>query len=445
MGKGAGKGAGATSSDNVVVPAIIAKLSDTELQDFVSHYTVSTAEKTKSMNRQQLIAALVPYADIISDPHKKNYHRFPTERPKFTLATLREAIPKHCFVHSLFWSFYYLITDCICVAAIGYLASYIDYGNIKLLNDYAFIRGALWIFYFWLQGCVLTGLWVLAHECGHGGFSAYKIVNNVVGTIFHSMLLVPYHPWRITHARHHKNTGSCEHDEVFAPVGRSDLGDEPVRTGVLANLWGLFITFTVGWLPGYLVFNATGPAKYRGKNASHFSADSVFIRKEERALVYQSNMAFFIVTALIGLAVANPTNCKYLGLINVIKFYWIPLGVTNYHLVLITMLQHTDVYMPHFRGVEWDWFRGALCTIDRSYGKFQDKCFHHITDTHVVHHLFSDMPFYNASEATACVKKVMGDYYMRDETHYLVALYRSYSTCLFVEDDQNIVFFKNKK
>ena len=72
-----------------------------------------------------------------------------------------------------------------------------------------------------------------------------------------------------------------QHDEVFTPVGRSDLGDGPVRSGVLANLWGLFITFTVGWLPGYLVFNATGPAKYRGKNANHFSANSVFIRNQE--------------------------------------------------------------------------------------------------------------------------------------------------------------------
>ncbi len=60
------------------------------------------------------------------------------------------------------------------------------------------------------QGCIMTGIWVLAHECGHGGFSASKAVNDVVGTIFHSLLLVPYHPWRITHARHHKNTGSCE-------------------------------------------------------------------------------------------------------------------------------------------------------------------------------------------------------------------------------------------
>jgi omega-6 fatty acid desaturase (delta-12 desaturase) len=393
-----------------------------------------------------------PFVDGMSDPYKNNYHKFPIEKPKFTIADLRKAIPPHCFEHSLITSFYYLIRDCVGVAVVGYLATYIDAkdGPFESLPYSTLARSAAWLFYFWLQGCIMTGLWVLAHECGHGGFSKSTAVNNTVGTIFHSLLMVPYHPWRITHAKHHQNTGSCEHDEVFAPVGRADMGDGPVRAGALANLWGLFITFTLGWLPGYLVFNATGPIKYRGKNASHFSPDAEFFKqeREERALVYQSKIAFFVVLAGIGYAckeLQTPEGPWYEGMLQVFKYYYGPLAVVNYHLVLITFLQHTDVYMPHFRGAEWDWFRGACCTIDRSYGKVQDIFFHHITDTHVVHHLFSYMPFYHASEATEHVKKVMGDYYMRDETHYLVALWRSYSTCLFVEDDEDIVFFKNKK
>jgi len=37
------------------------------------------------------------------------------------------------------------------------------------------------------------------------------------------------------------------------------------------------------------------------------------------------------------------------GFQNVAFYYLIPYMITNYHLVLITYLQHTDVYMPHFR------------------------------------------------------------------------------------------------
>ena len=32
-----------------------------------------------------------------------------------------------------------------------------------------------------------------------------------------------------------------------------------------------------------------------------------------------------------------------------VAFYGVPYMVTNYHLVLITFLQHTDVFIPHFR------------------------------------------------------------------------------------------------
>ena len=38
--------------------------------------------------------------------------------------------------------------------------------------------------------------------------------------------------------------------------------------------------------------------------------------------------------------------------------------------------------LPHFAAGEWDWLRGALSTVDRSYG-FLDHFFHHIADTHV--------------------------------------------------------------
>lgn len=68
-----------------------------------------------------------------------------------------------------------------------------------------------------------------------------------------------------------------------------------------------------------------------------------------------------------------------LGFSTVFSFYLVPYLIVNMFLVLLTFLQHTDVYMPHFRGKEWNWFRGAICTIDRSYGYFWDRATHHIT------------------------------------------------------------------
>ena len=39
---------------------------------------------------------------------------------------------------------------------------------------------------------------------------------------------VPYHSWRITHAKHHASTGHMTQDQVFVPKTRSDLNLPPL-------------------------------------------------------------------------------------------------------------------------------------------------------------------------------------------------------------------------
>lgn len=379
-----------------------------------------------------LLIAMAPYADGILD--KNRPANLPLEKPEFTLKTIKDAIPAHCFERNLLTSLTHLASDLAIVAVLFYLAANIEASFMPIWSKYI-----LWPMYWYAQGSVLTGVWVLAHECGHQSFSDSEFANNVVGTICHSLLLVPYHSWRITHGRHHNNTGSCENDEVFAPATRADWGKEMLRETPLAMAWGIILMLTVGWMPGYLILNMTGPAKYKGKNVNHFSPTAVFFKEEEYWMVVQSDIGFFMAVALF-------VGCIYnFGFYTVGAYYGIPYVIANYHLVLITYLQHTDVYMPHFRNKEWTWLRGALCTVDRSFGPILDHTFHHITDTHVCHHLFSKMPFYHAQEATEAIRKVLGPYYMKDETPIARALYRSFSTCLFVEDDGDVVFYKNVK
>lgn len=45
------------------------------------------------------------------------------------------------------------------------------------------------------QGAVATGVWVIAHECGHQAFSKWQAVNDGFGLVLHSVLLVPYYSW----------------------------------------------------------------------------------------------------------------------------------------------------------------------------------------------------------------------------------------------------------
>ena len=47
-----------------------------------------------------------------------------------------------------------------------------------------------------------AGVWVIAHECGHQAFSPSQLVNDTVGFILHTLLLVPYFSWWVQQDAH---------------------------------------------------------------------------------------------------------------------------------------------------------------------------------------------------------------------------------------------------
>ncbi|GLT65826.1 hypothetical protein SLA2020_382320 [Shorea laevis] len=365
-----------------------------------------------------------------SDPLK----RVPYSKPPFTLGQVKKAIPPHCFQRSVLRSFSYLVYDLIIAYLLYYVATnYIHYLPYRLSS-------VAWPVYWAFQGCILTGVWVIAHECGHHAFSDYQWLDDTVGLIFHSCLLVPYFSWKYSHRRHHSNTGSLEKDEVFVPKQKSSirwwakyLNNPPGR------LLTLVITLTLGW-PLYLAFNVSG--RPYDRFACHFDPYGPIYNDRERLQIYISDAGIFAVSyALYRLVLAK-------GLAWVVCAYGVPLLVVNAFLVTITFLQHTHPSLPHYDGSEWEWFRGALATVDRDYG-ILNKVFHNITDTHVAHHLFSTMPHYHAMEATKAIKPILGEYYQFDGTPVYKALWREGKECIYVEadeDDENkgVFWYKNK-
>ncbi|KAH7689412.1 omega-6 fatty acid desaturase (delta-12 desaturase) protein [Dioscorea alata] len=349
--------------------------------------------------------------------------RVPVDKPPFTLSQLKKSIPPHCFNRSVLRSFSFVFHDLFISTILLLFALYVI-PSIPFTS----LRLAAWPLYWIIQGSVLTGVWVIAHECGHHAFSDYSLLDDIVGLILHSFLMVPYFSWKYSHRRHHSNTGSLDRDEVFVPKPKSQL---PWFSKYLNNPLGrflsLFISLTLGW-PLYLAFNVSGRPYPRF--ACHFDPYGPIYSDRERAQIFISDAGILTVSYFLYRLATS------FSLLWLIRIYILPLLVVNAFLVLITYLQHTHPALPHYSTDEWDWLRGALATVDRDYGVL-NKVFHHITDTHVAHHLFSTMPHYHAMEATNAIKPLLGDYYRYDPTPVWRAMWREARECVFVEPESS--------
>lgn len=95
-------------------------------------------------------------------------------------------IPPECFVRDTCRSMKYAMYSVVLTllsASFGYLIPQ----ELKW--------APVWLIWGFITGTICTGNWVVAHECGHNAFSDNKFLQDTVGYILHTCLLVPYYSW----------------------------------------------------------------------------------------------------------------------------------------------------------------------------------------------------------------------------------------------------------
>jgi len=362
---------------------------------------------------------------------------------------LYAAVPKHLFERSTGRSMVYVVRHVALSMGLAWGAYWIEEAGE---GRGRWVGWTLWGVYWFWQSVVFTGFWVLGHEAGHDALSPSRSLNQLLGVAMHTFLLTPYHAWRLTHRAHHKKTNHLAHDETHLPWRRSDFVGLPpdddatehdyqhlVQETPAFTLFRLVVRQFIGF-QAYLINNRKGNPKYYAKFTSHYDPSSKLFKPSDRSAVILSDFCILSMIALL-------TYWGYTrGGREAWRVYWVPWFWTHNWIVTFTYLQHSDPTVPYYRDKEWTFLRGALSTVDRPmFGWIGRELWFGVAHDHVAHHIFHSVPFYNLPEVTEAIKPILGPYYLYDSTPTLYALWRSFTQCQFVEDQGDVVFYKDQQ
>ncbi|KAL0071160.1 hypothetical protein AAF712_001720 [Marasmius tenuissimus] len=332
----------------------------------------------------------------------------PFSPTKVTIAELRAAIPKHLFEKNTTIGLLYVLRDIMCAVLVYKLGWLIEPATQSLVD--------------------------------------FLYLPQVIGTF----VLAPYHAWRASHHAHHKATVSIERDENYVPRTRKDYGLPPEAHAASRDYHEIFEETPIytlarmmfmqllGWQV-YLLTDISGSPRHP-TGTNHFMPTSPLFKDKDRRGIIASNLGISFMTSALYLW------SKHVGVAMFVKLYLIPYILLNHWIVMLTYLHHSDPTVPMYRNSQWSFVRGATSTVDRPLlgwaGRF---FFHNVSHDHISHHLFSSIPFYNQPLATAEIKKVLKDDYNYDSTNSFRSLYRTFTQCCFIEDEGDIVFYKNRE
>lgn len=312
-----------------------------------------------------------------------------------SLDALRKAIPPQCFVPSLERSIRWLVFDFANVLVAMY--AHFTFAQSETFRASTAVQVVSNVFFWAWGGFFMWSMFVVGHDCGHGTFSKYPLVNHCFGLLTHGFISVPYFPWRLSHFRHH-----TFHNHVTKDYSHPWTVGEPVHS---AKRW--IIPF-VGWQMYLLGF-------YDGCHWLPIPAGRLFGECSTKE-VLQGLLSTAVVAAYWALLF---TGLGSWG--NFAFFYLMPLAVFSWWIWTVTYLQHHADDTCVFDDSTWTYGYGAFETVDRHYGKGVEFFTHHITDCHIVHHLFfNKIPHYHLREASTALETYC--------TKHHPGLYRKVST-----------------
>jgi omega-3 fatty acid desaturase (delta-15 desaturase) len=342
-----------------------------------------------------------------------------TEVPRLddipSLNDIRKVIPDSCFKKCWKTSVLYMSFDLLMVF-LGLVTFPMVYGN-----------GVLMILNNLFTGFFMWSTFVIGHDCGHGSFSDYPILNDICGNICHGVLFVPYWPWQYSHRQHHNYHNHVAKDMSHPWVVEDPTTGEPtvyrMKDECLVKTRKNDIVSVEDYLPVSYMFPFLGFHGYLSSPTIDFIHFWPFCKYPSVEKAGLSSLCCVVFAFAIYRFILNDVYLFLFG-------YVISVAVFNAWLVIVTFNQHHDVDTKVYGEESWKFVESAFETWDRKYGEPIDTLTHNITDCHIIHHLFfTKIPHYNLKKATQALQNSQYGKLMKSKTEYpLIGFVMTYYT-----------------
>lgn len=338
-----------------------------------------------------------------------------------TLTEIKRSLPSECFEASVPLSLYYTVRCLVIAVSLAFGLHHAR--SLPVVEGLWALDAALCTGYVLLQGIVFWGFFTVGHDAGHGAFSRYHLLNFVIGTFIHSLILTPFESWKLTHRHHHKNTGNIDRDEIFYPQRKAD--DHPLSRNLILALGAAWFAYLVeGFLP---------------RKVNHFNPfEPLFVRQVSAVVIS--------LAAHFGVAALSIYLSLQFGFKTMAIYYYGPVFVFGSMLVITTFLHHNDEETL-VRRLGWTYVKGNLSSVDRSYGALIDNLSHNI-GTHQIHHLFPIIPHYKLKRATEAFHQAFPELVRKSDEPIIKAFFRVgrlYANYGVVDSDAKLFTLKEAK
>ncbi|HET6338711.1 MAG TPA: fatty acid desaturase [Polyangiales bacterium] len=222
------------------------------------------------------------------------------------------------------------------------------------------------------------------HDCGHGSFSASRLVNTLVGHYASVLCCLPFLPWKYVHTDHHVWAGNPERDPGLAIVRRAREGKLP---WIMTTAWR-------SWLPlagfaQHVVFWTYPIVQARQGKLSR------------SRLIRCAGSVAWLAFALAGLHWLAPSLITFRNFLPGIAVYLVAVELVNlpHHTGLTAFDQRLPLWQQHLptRSCNYPPIVSELLVLNFNF--------------HIEHHLFPNLPWYRLRTARRLVNPALAHLY----------------------------------